>query len=64
MTQLQVLVEALDRGEHLTVAVALERYGVYALSQRMGELSKTYPVDKRTVKTPTGKRISEYFKGY
>jgi hypothetical protein len=65
MTQLQILADALDRGERLTVAVALEKYGVYALSQRMGELARKwkYPVDSRTVETPTGKRVSEYFRG-
>jgi hypothetical protein len=65
MSQLQVLADALDRGERLTVAVALERYGVYALSQRMGELSRKwgYPVDSRTIETPTGKHVSEYFRG-
>lgn len=49
----------------MTVAVALERYGVYALSQRMGELARKwgYPVQSRTIETPTGKHISEYFKG-
>ncbi len=64
MTQLQILAEALDRGERLTVAVALERYDVYALSQRMGELSRkwNYPVESRTVETPTGKHVSEYFR--
>ncbi len=65
MTQLEQLAEALDRGERLTVAVALERYGVYALSQRMGELARKwgYPVESRTVETPTGKHVSEYFRG-
>jgi hypothetical protein len=63
MTQLEILAAALDRGEHLTVAVALERYGVYALSQRMGELGKWYPVESRTVSLPNGKHVSEYFKG-
>ena len=65
MTQLEILADALDKGEHLTVAVALERYGVYALSQRMGELARKwgYPVESRTVETPTGKHVSEYFRG-
>ena len=63
MTQLEQLAEALDRGEHLTVAVALERYGVYALSQRMGELAKWYPVESRTVALPNGKHVSEYYRG-
>ena len=65
MTQLQALADAFDRGEHLTVAVALEKYGIYALSQRCGELERKwgYPLDSRFVETPTGKRIKEYFRG-
>jgi hypothetical protein len=62
--QLETLAEALDRGEALTVAEALTRYGIYALSQRAGELVRIgYPVTIRTIKTPTGKHISEYSKG-
>ena len=64
MTQLEILADAFDRGEHLTVATALQKYGVYALSQRCGDLWKIgYPVDSQTITTPTGKRVSEYFKG-
>ena len=65
MTQLEILAEAFDRDERLTVAVALDKYGIYALSQRCGELWRKwgYPVDSRTVETPTGKHVSEYFKG-
>lgn len=64
MTQVEQLAEAFDRGETLTVAVALGKYGIYALSQRCGELFKTgYPVDSRTVNLPNGKHVSEYFKG-
>ena len=64
MTQLDILADALDKGERLTVAVALEKYGVYALSQRCGDLFRAgYPVESRTIETPTGKHVSEYFKG-
>ena len=65
MTQLETLAEAFDAGERLTVAVALDKYGIYALSQRCGELDRKwgYPVDSRTISTPTGKHVSEYFKG-
>ena len=37
-TQCGTLLRAFQRGETLTVAEALSRYGVYALSQRVGEL--------------------------
>ena len=65
MTQLEQLAEAFDRGERLTVADALTRYGVFALSQRCGELARKwgYPVESRTVETPSGKHVSEYFRG-
>ena len=36
--QLWVLLGALQRGERLTLATALERYNVGALSQRLGQL--------------------------
>lgn len=63
-TQVEILADALDNGERLTVAVALERYGIYALSQRCGDLFKTgYPVESVTVTLPSGKHVSEYFKG-
>ena len=65
MTQLQTLADAFDRNERLTVAIALEKYGIYALSQRCGELEKKwgYPLDSRFVDLPNGKRIKEYFRG-
>jgi hypothetical protein len=64
VTQLEQLAEAFDRGESLTVATALGKYGIYALSQRCGDLFKIgYPVESRTIETPTGKHISEYFRG-
>ena len=64
MTQLQILADAFDAGKSLTVAEALSKYGIYALSQRCGELSRMgYPVDSRFVDLPNGKRIKEYFRG-
>ena len=63
MTQVEQLAEAFDAGEHLTVATALAKYGIYALSQRCGELAKWYPVESRTVNLPNGKHVSEYFRG-
>lgn len=61
MTQHDILLAALKRGERLTVKIALDRYGVYALSQRIGELKKSHPIKSRIVKTLTGKRVSEYW---
>ncbi len=65
MNQCELLMDAFDKGEVLTVLTALQRYGIYALSQRAGELISKhgYPVTIRSVKTPTGKWISEYSRG-
>ena len=64
-SQLEILADALDKGERLTVAVALERYGVYALSQRMGELARKwgYPVQSKFIELPSGKSVKEYWRG-
>lgn len=60
-TQCDVLLAALQRGERLTVAVALSQYGVYALSQRMGDLRKLgWHVLDRWVETSSGARVKEY----
>lgn len=63
VTQVEILADAFDRGERLTVLTAIQKYGIYALSQRCGELGKWYPVESVTIETPTGKHVSEYFKG-
>lgn len=61
-TQNYVLLMALERGERLTVVVALKKYGVYALSQRIGELKRMgWPIQTRLVKTWSGKLVSEYW---
>jgi hypothetical protein len=60
-SQRDILLDALLRGERLTVATALMNYGVYALSQRMGELRKDYPIQSRTITTHSGKHVSEYW---
>ena len=62
MTQNETLLAAFQRGERLTVAEALLRYGCYALSQRCGEIKRTHPeIDSEWVATNTGKRIKRYF---
>lgn len=62
MTQNETLLAALRRGESLTVAEALSRYGVYALSQRVGELKATHPeIETEMVRTASGKRVARYF---
>jgi len=50
-TQLYELLMAMKQGSRLTVAKALTRHGVYALSQRMGDLRDDYgwPIKSRFV---------------
>jgi helix-turn-helix protein len=63
MTQIETLKAAFDRGESLTVAEALTRFGIYALSQRVGELDRSgYPTEHEMVTLPNGKRIARYSK--
>jgi hypothetical protein len=64
MTQAEILMDAFDRNEKLTVLSALTKYGIYALSQRCGELNKMgYPVASETIKLPSGKKVSMYYRG-
>ena len=61
MNQCEQLLEAMRRGESLTVADALGKYGVYALSQRCGELIKQgHPVRVEMITVPSGKRVAKY----
>lgn len=61
-TQCGQLLRAMQAGKRLTVAVALTEYGVYALSQRCTDLRRMgWPVSSRTITTPSGKRVSEYW---
>lgn len=60
-TQCGVLIRAFKRGESLTVAEALSRYGIYALSQRVGELKRSgWPIIAEQFKTPSGARVARY----
>jgi hypothetical protein len=60
--QLWTLLEALRRGERLTVANTLDQYGVYALSQRMGELKKLgWPIESKMIEVFSGKRVAAYW---
>ena len=63
MTQLDTLRAAFDRGEALTVLTAIHKYGVYALSQRCGELYRAgYPLHTDSIKLPSGKWVARYRK--
>lgn len=57
------ILKALDRGERLTVADALRRYDVYALSQEIGRLRKLgWKIEDKTVETSPGTFVKEYWK--
>lgn len=61
MNQCEQLLEAMKRGEQLTVAEAMARYGVYALSQRCGELIRQgHAINVETIKVQSGKRVARY----
>ena len=61
-SQCYEILAALQMGKRLTVATALTEHAVYALSQRIGELKRMgWPIHSRTVTTPGGARVSEYF---
>ncbi len=60
-TQARMLLKAFSRGERLTVLSAIQSYGVYALSQRCGELKRLgWPIQSRTIHE-NGKAFSEYW---
>lgn len=61
-TQAYEILSYLQSGRTLTVAKALTELGVYALSQRVGELKRAgWPINSRTIATNGGARVSEYF---
>jgi len=60
-TQAHMLLLAFGRGERLTVLTAIQNYGVYALSQRCGDLKRlSWPISSRTIHA-NGKSFSEYW---
>ena len=66
MNQKEQILNILQRGESLTVLSALRRVGVYALSQRIGELiAEGRPIKSKWFKYTTDfgekKQIKEYY---
>ena len=61
--QLYEILMYLERGGRLTVAKAMSELGVYALSQRCGELKRTYgwPIQSRALKVGPKTYVAEYF---
>ena len=61
MTQLDRLADWFGAGRTLTVAEALTQLGIYALSQRVGELKRQgVPIEADMVQTPGGARVARY----
>lgn len=61
MSQEQILLEALRRGESFTTLEALQKYNILAVSQRVTTLQrKGFPIRSEIVKTPTGKHVARY----
>ena len=56
------ILEALQRGQILTGAVAYEQIGTMKLASRCSELRRAgYVIHDRWVTLPSGKKIKEYF---
>jgi hypothetical protein len=53
-----------NEGESLTVLTAITKFGIYALSQRCGELERKhkYWLDRKWVKLPSKKVVVSYSK--
>lgn len=61
MSQHDEILRYLRDGNTLTVGDALQRFGVYALSQRIGELKKSgFNIVSEMVALPSGKRVARY----
>lgn len=60
--QLRALLDAMLSGQKLTVLTAIDKYGVYALSQRCGELERVYgwPIRKDWLRLPSKKIVKLY----
>ena len=60
--QLRDILRELQTGRRLTVAVALSELGVYALSQRIGELRRLgWPIERTMIRTRGGATVAEYY---
>ena len=63
-TQCDKLLAHFAAGGTLTVAEALTQFGVYALSQRVGDLKRDgVPIEAEMVDTAGGARIARYRMG-
>lgn len=59
--QKEMILAHLRVGLSLTVAEALTKYGIYALSQRVGELKRQgHPITSSLIEVKEGCRVAEY----
>ena len=64
MNQCEIILRHFQSGGTLTVVEALQRFRIYALSQRVTDLrNEGYPVVTEMIQTPSGKRIARYKMG-
>ena len=62
MSQSHDLLEYLRAGGSLTVLEAINKFGCYALSQRLGELRRCgYLIEDKFITTTTDKKIKRYW---
>lgn len=62
MSQSDLILDALLKGEMLTPLDALRRYGCFRLGARIWDLRQQgYDIQMRLIETPNGKHIAEYF---
>ena len=61
-SQNRSIITWLHRGKRLTGLKAIALFGCLSLSKRVSELRKQgYPIEKRMLVLPSGKRIAEYY---
>ena len=60
-TQAGRILAYLQAGHRLTALEALELFGCFRLAARIHELRDNWDIQERTVETPSGKRIAEYW---
>ena len=61
MNQSDEILRYLRDNNTLTVLEAIQRFGVYALSQRVGDLKREgHNIESEIIKLPNGKRIARY----
>lgn len=62
LTQNQQILDYLKSGKKITPLTALKKFGCFRLSARIWDLrSQGYPISKKSLTTPQGKTVAEYY---